>query len=68
MMGIRGAGLNMFMFLSFNSVVVEVHIGGTTGQNNSANIVTHIGGGKYLPLTGYTNLKKQLEIPPVWEA
>jgi hypothetical protein len=68
MMGIHGAGLNMFMFLPFNSVVVEVNTGGTTGQKNSANTVTHIGGGKYLPMTGRRNSKKQLEIPLVWDA
>jgi hypothetical protein len=62
MMGIHGAGLNMFMFLPFNSVVVEVHMGSTSVQKNSVNTVTHIGGGKYLQMMG----QKQMQLPPVW--
>jgi hypothetical protein len=68
MMGVHGAGLNMFMFLPFNSVVVEVHIGPTTAQKNSANTVAHIGGGKYLQMMGRKEKRsKKLEIRPVWD-
>eukprot|EP00554_Chaetoceros_debilis_P003413 CAMPEP_0194086774 /NCGR_PEP_ID=MMETSP0149-20130528/22397_1 /TAXON_ID=122233 /ORGANISM="Chaetoceros debilis, Strain MM31A-1" /LENGTH=630 /DNA_ID=CAMNT_0038769949 /DNA_START=24 /DNA_END=1916 /DNA_ORIENTATION=+ len=47
MIGVHGAGLNMFHFLPFNSVVVEIHMG-TSVQKNSANFVHHIHEGKYI--------------------
>jgi hypothetical protein len=47
MIGIHGAGLNMFHFMPFNSVVVELHRG-TQTQRNSANFVSHIREGIYL--------------------
>lgn len=66
MIGIHGAGLNMFMFLPFNSVVVEVHVSQTEKQKNSKNTVTHLGTGKYLQEAAR---KKggNLIIPPVWD-
>ena len=67
MMGIHGAGLNMFMFLPSNSVVVEVHIGATTAQKNSANTVTHMGVGKYLRVMGRTDSESKMPLLPVWD-
>ena len=49
MIGMHGAGLNMFMFMPFNSVVVELHVGSTINQKNSVNFVNHITEGKYIP-------------------
>ena len=46
MIGIHGAGLNMFHFMPFYSVVVELHLG-TSAQKNSANYVNHIHEAKY---------------------
>jgi hypothetical protein len=47
MIGIHGAGLNMFHFMPFYSVVVELHLG-TNAQKNSENYVNHIYEGKYI--------------------
>jgi len=49
MIGMHGAGLNMFHFMPFNSVVVEIHRG-TEVQKNSVNFVHHIKEGAYLPV------------------
>ncbi|KAL3929318.1 MAG: hypothetical protein SGBAC_012265 [Bacillariaceae sp.] len=65
MIGMHGAGLNMFHFLPFNSVVVEIHHG-TQAQKNSANFVNHIREGAYLPLKAVMNTGRNLDEKPVW--
>jgi len=55
MIGMHGAGLNMFMFMPFNSVVVELHVGSTINQKNSVNFVNHITEGKYIPKNVFIN-------------
>jgi hypothetical protein len=67
MIGIHGAGLNMFHFMPFNSVVVELHRG-TEAQRNSVNFVHHIKEGIYLSADakieeGTNKLWKK----PVWD-
>jgi hypothetical protein len=65
MIGMHGAGLNLFHFMPFNSVVVEIHRN-TNLQMNSANFVNHVKEGKYIStnaqMTG-THLKKE----PIWD-
>ena len=51
MIGMHGAGLNMFHFMPFNSVVVEIHRN-TEIQKNSENFVNHIREGAYIPVKG----------------
>jgi len=60
MIGVHGAGLNMFHFLPFNSVIVEIHIG-TSIQKNSANYVNHIGEGKYINMNMRVDSSKNLD-------
>ena len=66
MIGMHGAGLNMFHFMPFNSVVVEIHRG-TEAQKNSANFVNHIQEGAYLPLKGVMRREQNLDERPVWK-
>jgi len=67
MIGVHGAGLNMFHFLPFNSVVVEIHMG-TTAQKNSANFVNHIHEGQYISVDGQIKdrRKKGMDEKHVW--
>lgn len=68
MIGMHGAGLNMFHFMPFNSVVVEIHRNSNM-QMNSANFVNHIREGKYISTDAEMggpnghSLKKE----PVWD-
>ena len=65
MIGMHGAGLNMFHFMPFNSVVVEIHTRSTTVQMNSRNFVNHVKEGKYMSTVAkLTN--KRIEIEPIW--
>jgi len=69
MMGIHGAGLNMFHFMPFHSIVIEIHIGGTTAQRNSANFVTHTLENKYVPHIASKKKwgqKNALAVEPIW--
>lgn len=66
MIGMHGAGLNMFHFMPFNSVVVEIHRG-TQGQKNSANYVNHVREGAYLSLKAVMKAIRNLDEEPVWE-
>lgn len=67
MIGMHGAGLNMFHFMPFNSVVVELH-GGTDGQMNSANFVNHIREGAYLSTSAdIDEFTHKLRKEPVWD-
>ena len=65
MIGIHGAGLNMFHFMPFKSVVVEIHKG-TTGNKNSRNFVAHIREGAYLT-TSISKGAKTLDVNKIWE-
>ena len=56
MIGIHGAGLNMFHFMPFNSVVIEIHKG-TTANKNSKNFVPNIKEGHYLTTSVNTRVK-----------
>lgn len=49
MIGVHSAGLNLFFFLPFNSVIIKVHLSGTCLERNSANTVNHIEG-KYFSI------------------
>ena len=78
MIGIHGAGLNMYAFLPFGSTVIEVHPNlSTHAQKNSANFVNHIGGGppynytngKYVSVKAYKDEKNaKIPVEPIWEA
>lgn len=65
MIGMHGAGLNMFHFMPFNSVVIEIHKG-TTGNKNSKNYVQHIKEGAYLT-TSVNPGDKGLDENKIWE-
>jgi len=65
MIGMHGAGLNMFHFMPFNSVVVEIHTRSTTVQMNSRNFVNHVKEGKYIS-TSAKLASKRIEIEPIW--
>ena len=65
MIGIHGAGLNMFHFMPFNSVVVEIHRG-TTANKNSRNFVNHIKEGAYFT-TSVSTSKKELNVNEIWK-
>lgn len=65
MIGIHGAGLNMFQFMPFDSVVVEIHKG-TTANKNARNFVNHINEGKYLTMSVSTN-NKELDVMKIWD-
>mmetsp|Transcript_30856 Transcript_30856/g.61507 ORF Transcript_30856/g.61507 Transcript_30856/m.61507 type:complete len:117 (-) Transcript_30856:156-506(-) len=64
MIGMHGAGLNMFHFLPFNSVVVEIHRG-TNMQYNSRNFVSHVREGAYLSMEA-TMQGKNIQKEPIW--
>ena len=67
MIGMHGAGLNMFHFMPFNSVVVEIH-SGTNVQKNSENFVNHVKEGKYITTNGKIDPQtRYLMKEPVWE-
>ena len=66
MIGIHGAGLNMFHFLPFNSVVIEIHMG-TNAQMNSHNFVNHVKEGKYIGMNGSRNSSGGLNYENVWQ-
>ena len=66
MIGIHGAGLNMFHFLPFNSVVIEIHMG-TSAQMNSHNFVNHVKEGKYVSMNGSKNSSGGLDYENVWQ-
>jgi capsular polysaccharide biosynthesis protein len=66
MIGMHGAGLNMFHYMPFNSVVVELHRG-TNRQKNSANFVNHIREGVYLSTNAQFEPSTQnLMKKPIW--
>ena len=65
MIGIHGAGLNMFHFMPFNSVVIEIHKG-TTANKNSKNFVTNIKEGHYLTTSVSTGVKT-LDQNAIWK-
>lgn len=65
MIGMHGAGLNMFHFMPFNSVIVEIHRG-TTAQKNSHNYVNHIKEGKYISTKGRI-IQGKLRKEPIWD-
>ena len=65
MIGVHGAGLNMFHFLPFNSVILEIHIN-TNVQMNSANFVNHIIEGKYLSINGQFDGNRNMVVETVW--
>lgn len=72
MIGIHGAGLNMFHFMPFYSIVVELHIG-TNAQKNSANFVNHIREAKYFGVDAKIksvngNRRKVLDESATWNA
>ena len=66
MIGIHGAGLNMFHFMPFNSVVIEIHMG-TSAQMNSHNFVNHVKEGKYISMDGSKNSSGGLNYVQVWQ-
>jgi hypothetical protein len=67
LIGVHGAGLNLLMFMPFNSVVVEIHLG-TQVQKNSANTIAHLGGGGYISFNGKKNEKNnRLDEELVWQ-
>ena len=67
MIGMHGAGLNLFHFMPFNSVVVEIH-SGTNVQKNSENFVNHVKEGKYITTNGKIDPQtRYLMKEPVWE-
>ena len=66
MIGIHGAGLNMFHFMPFNSVVIEIHMG-TSAQMNSNNFVNHVKEGKYISMDGSKNSSGGLNYVTVWQ-
>mmetsp|Transcript_10564 Transcript_10564/g.23233 ORF Transcript_10564/g.23233 Transcript_10564/m.23233 type:complete len:539 (-) Transcript_10564:134-1750(-) len=57
MIGMHGAGLNMFHFMPFNSVVIEIH-SGTNANKNSRNFVNHIEEGFYISTNAKLNGRK----------
>lgn len=57
MIGMHGAGLNMFHFMPFNSVVIEIH-SGTNANKNSRNFVNHIKEGFYISTNAKLNGRK----------
>ena len=66
MIGMHGAGLNMFHFMPFNSVVVEIHAG-TSVQKNSANYVNHIKEGRYISTNAQIDSNtRYLSKEPIW--
>eukprot|EP00980_Cylindrotheca_fusiformis_P023206 scaffold10220_cov148-Cylindrotheca_fusiformis.AAC.4 len=66
MIGMHGAGLNMFHFMPFNSVIVELHRG-TDGQKNSVNFVNHVRDGAYISGAARINrLTHNIELESVW--
>jgi len=64
MIGIHGAGLNMFHFMPFNSVVIEIHKG-TNANQNSRNYVKMISDGAYFTTDGGSG--KQLNEAKMWD-
>ena len=67
MIGMHGAGLNMFHFLPFNSIVIEIH-SGTSAQKNSANYVNYVREGKYISMNAdIQGTKRTLNVKPIWE-
>lgn len=67
MIGVHGAGLNLAMFMPFNSVVVEIHLR-TDLQKNSQNTISQLGGGKYIGFEGKKNSKTgALDKVQVWD-
>lgn len=65
MIGMHGAGLNMFHFMPFNSVIVEIHKG-TSGQFNSRNFVSHVREGAYFSINASIQ-GGNLQVKPVWD-
>ena len=71
LIGLHGAGLNLYPFLPFGSTVIEVHtILGTQNQMNSANFVTHIyPHGSYVSVSSLRDkISKQISVEPIWIA
>lgn len=68
MIGMHGAGLNMFHFMPFNSVVVEIHRN-TNGQMNSLNFVNYIKEGKYITTNAIMEgpNRRTMKKEPIWE-
>ena len=67
LIGVHGAGLNLAMFMPFNSVVVEIHLG-TRVQANSKNTIAHLGGGSYISFDGNRDRNtKRLDQEQVWQ-
>ena len=64
LIGIHGAGLNMFHFLPFNSVVIELHKG-TVANKNSENYVNHIKEGAYLTMSVSASARS-LDLGKTW--
>lgn len=65
MIGVHGAGLNLAMFMPFNSVVVEIHLG-TGVQKNSENTIAHLGGGHYMTWRGQQDARGNLDKETIW--
>jgi len=68
MIGVHGAGLNMFHFMPFHSIVIEIHLGSNI-QRNSANFVAHTLEGKYIPTNGRKVKRsgRDLAVEPIWD-
>ena len=66
MIGMHGAGLNMFHFMPFNSVVIEIH-SGTNANKNSRNFVNHIEEGFYISTNARLNGRK-IDEGQMWSA
>jgi len=67
MIGVHGAGLNLAMFMPFDSVVIEIHLN-TGVQKNSQNTIAQLGGGKYFALYGRKDSAGNLDKVKVWNS
>ncbi|GFH46246.1 hypothetical protein CTEN210_02720 [Chaetoceros tenuissimus] len=67
MIGMHGAGLNMFHFMPFGSNIVEIH-SGTNANMNSRNFVKQTGVGTYYTIDANIDSDRNLDPEPVWNA
>lgn len=67
MIGMHGAGLNMFHFMPFGSNIVEIHRG-TNANMNSRNFVKETGVGTYYTIDASIDSDRNLDPEPVWNA
>ena len=65
MVGIHGAGLNMFLFSPSRSSIVEIHTGASHFQFNSVNVAYHTGA--FYARIFQTNTKI-LDMKYIWKA